>query len=86
MAHFYLDTSAVVKRYRTEPGTDILSELLAQPIPDDRFYISFLLVLELTSGILRLAKGGQVRQSTANDIIAMNCVDFILEEDTHGET
>ena len=70
MAHFYLDTSAVVKRYRTEPGTDVMSALLEQPTPDDRFYVSFLLVLEFTSGILRLAVGGQVRQSTADGIIA----------------
>ena len=70
MAHFYLDTSAMVKRYRTEPGTNIISVLLAQPASDDRFYSSFLLVLELTSGILRLAKGGQIRQSTADAIIA----------------
>ena len=70
MANFYLDTSAVVKRYRTEPGTDVLSALLAQPAPKDRFYASFLLVLEFTSGILRLVRGGQVRQSTADGIIA----------------
>ena len=70
MAHFYLDTSAVVKRYRTEPGTDVTSTLLEQPTPDDRFYVSFLLVLEFTSGILRLVRGGRVRQSTADGIIA----------------
>ena len=70
MAHFYLDTSAVVKRYRTEPGTDVMSTLLEQPTPDDRFYVSFLLVLEFTSGILRLVRGSRVRQSTADGIIA----------------
>ena len=70
MAHFYLDTSAVLKRYRTEPGTDVMSALLEQPAPEDRFYASFLLVLEFTAGILRLVKGGRVRQSTADGIIA----------------
>ena len=70
MAHFYLDTSAVVKRYRTEPGTEVLSELLAQRSPNDSFVVSYLLVLELTSGFLRLVKGGQIPQVTADAIIS----------------
>ena len=70
MAVFYLDTSALVKRYRTEQGTEVVEELLANPSPDDRFFICFLSIIELTSGVLRLATGGQLRGDTANRILA----------------
>jgi predicted nucleic acid-binding protein len=70
MPVFYLDTSALVKRYRTEQGTDVVEQLLANPLPEDRFFISFLSIIELTSGILRLLKGGQLREDTANEILA----------------
>ena len=70
MAVFYLDTSALVKRYRTELGTEVVEELLANPRQQDRFFISFLSVIELTSGVLRLAKGRQLRDDTAQEILA----------------
>lgn len=57
MPIFYLDTSALVKRYRTEPGTEVV-------------FVSFLSVLELTSAILRLARGGELREDTAGEILA----------------
>ena len=70
MVIFYLDTSALLKRYRTEQGTDVVTELLVTPTPDDRLYISFLAVLEFTSGILRLVRGGQLAVSIADGILA----------------
>jgi predicted nucleic acid-binding protein len=70
MAVFYLDTSALVKRYRTEHGTEIVEDLLSNPRPQDRFFISFLAIIELTSGVLRLAKGRQLREDTAQEILA----------------
>jgi len=70
MPVFYLDTSALVKRYRTERGTEVVEALLANPLSEDRFFISFLSIIELTSGVLRLAKGGQLLEDTANEILA----------------
>lgn len=70
MAVFYVDTSALVKRYRTELGTEVVEELLGTPRPQDRFFISFLSIIELTSGVLRLAKGSQLREDTAQEILA----------------
>lgn len=70
MPVFYLDTSALVKRYRTEQGTEVVERLLSSPAPHDRFFLSFLSVIELTSGILRLAKGGQLPEDTAHEILA----------------
>jgi len=70
MAVFYLDTSALVKRYRTELGTDVVERLFSEPRPQDRFFISFLSIIELTSGVLRLARGRQLRDDTAQEILA----------------
>nr|MBI3613875.1 type II toxin-antitoxin system VapC family toxin [Nitrospirota bacterium] len=70
MPVFYIDTSALVKRYRTEQGTGVVEVLLSDPLPEDRFFLSFLSVIELTSGILRLARGRQLREETASEILA----------------
>jgi hypothetical protein len=42
MPLFYLDTSALVKRYRTEQGTEVVEQLLTNFSPEDRFFTSFL--------------------------------------------
>ena len=68
MALFYLDTSAIIKRHRVEKGTEILDQLLSVQ-PHDRFYTSFLSVLELTSAVMRLAKGG-LAENAATEILA----------------
>lgn len=70
MPVFYLDTSALVKRYRTEQGTEVVEQLLSNPSPEDRFFISFLSIIELTSAVLRLVRGGQLREETANQLLA----------------
>ena len=59
-----------MKRYRSEPGTEVVEMLLKNPRSEDRFFLSFLSILELTSGILRLAKAGQLRDATATQIPA----------------
>ena len=68
MPVFYIDTSALVKRYRTEQGTGVVEGLLSDPRPEDRFFLSFLSVIELTSATLRLAGGRQLREETASEI------------------
>src|SRR3989304_184472 len=70
MPVFYPGTSALVKRYRTELGTEVGEELLGNPRPQDRFFVSFLSIIELTSGVLRLARGGQLREDIAQEILA----------------
>ena len=66
MPLFYLDTSALVKRYRTEQGTQVVEQLLANFSPEDRFFTSFLSIIELTSAILRVARGGSVKHGLTN--------------------
>jgi predicted nucleic acid-binding protein len=70
MPVYYFDTSAILKRYRNELGTDVVDRLFDSPQGDSQFYISFLTILELTSSILRLVKGGQLSQSVADDMLA----------------
>jgi len=70
MPVYYFDTSAILKRYRNELGTDVVDRLFDSPQGDSQFYISFRTILELTSSILRLVKGGQLSQSVADDMLA----------------
>lgn len=73
MAYFYFDTSALLKRYRREPGTDALNHLLATTTAQSGFslcYTSYLTVLESTSSLLRLVKGGQMEEDKATEMLA----------------
>lgn len=44
MVHFYFDTSAIVKRYRKEVGSEVLDEIFE--LKEHGFIISFLTILE----------------------------------------
>ena len=70
MSIYYLDTSAIVKLYVDEPGTEVMDRLFDGIGSDDRFYTSWLSILELTSVILRLAKGGRLTPEAADPILA----------------
>src|SRR6266576_2494494 len=70
MPVFYLDASAIVKRYRAESGTAVVDELLTRPRPTDEFLTSFFSVLEVTAAILRLALSRQLDDFYARQILA----------------
>ena len=70
MPVFYLDTSAVLKRYRYEQGTEVVDRLLLAPEPDDIFFTSFLTALEVRSATSRLVRSGQIDQNAAGNVIA----------------
>ena len=70
MPVFYVDTSALVKRYRLEQGTDVIDSLFNNPLPEDRFYTSFLSVLEVTSAVHRRLGLGQLDGALAHEILA----------------
>ncbi|MBI4303231.1 MAG: type II toxin-antitoxin system VapC family toxin [Chloroflexi bacterium] len=70
MTVYYLDTSAIIKRYREEKGTDVVDQLIDHPLTGDRFYTSFLSVLELTSGVMRLTQSNRLKENEAREIIA----------------
>jgi predicted nucleic acid-binding protein len=54
---FYLDTAAVLKRYRTEPGSAVVDDLFDGRSPADRLVSSRFTLLEGTSVPRRLLKG-----------------------------
>lgn len=70
MAVFYLDTSAIVKRYRNEIGTEVVDELLERPLAEDRFFISLFSVLEMTSRFTRLVKGNELSEKEGVEALA----------------
>jgi predicted nucleic acid-binding protein len=55
-ATYYLDTSALVKRYHPERGTAYLDTVFAEP--DATFIIASITIAELTSAIVRKHEEG----------------------------
>ena len=70
MPIYYLDTSVIIKLYLNEPRTEVMIRLLDEIDSDDRLHTSWFTILELTSVILRLAKGGRLGTNTADSIVA----------------
>ena len=57
MTVFYLDTSAIVKRYRTEKGTEFIDRLFKEiETSEHRLATSFLSVLEFVSALGDLSR------------------------------
>lgn len=59
MASLVVDTSAVVKRYIVEPGSDVVRGLL-RPRHSNDIYIAHITVVEGVSAIARRARRGDV--------------------------
>jgi predicted nucleic acid-binding protein len=70
MTIFYLDTSALVKRYKTEEGSDIIDYLYDNLPKGHRLATSFLTVLEFVSAIRRLLKGNRISKANFETIIS----------------
>ena len=62
MANFFLDTSAFVKRYHPESGTD---RVLALNQPQNRIQISRLTLVEVRSAFAVKVRTGEIDQLTA---------------------
>ncbi len=63
---FFLDASAIMKRYYPERGAGTIEALLSSSPATDRFYVSELSLLEVTAGIVRRVAPGVV----ASDALA----------------
>lgn len=57
MPIYYLDTSALLKRYRTEQGSVILNELLGTKHTDEVFVTSYFTALEAEAVVARALRG-----------------------------
>ncbi len=56
MILYYMETSALLKRYRTEPGSDVIVELLERRRPDETFITSYFTLLEVEATAARALK------------------------------
>lgn len=70
MVIFYLDTSALVKRYKTEEGSETVDYLYENLPSGHSIAISFLTVLEFVSAIRRLLKGGNISDEEFRDTLS----------------
>jgi len=64
MSLLYLDTSALVKRYKREKGSDVIGSLFERKSRADRVVVSFLVVIEVTGAASRLRQKGILTAST----------------------
>ena len=60
MPIYYLDTSALMKRYWTETGSDVVAELFEGLEDSDALATSQLTVLEMNSALARLLESRQM--------------------------
>lgn len=59
MPRYFVDTSALVKRYRSETGTELIDQLFAET--NNQFVISRLGVVETTSALAINVRTGQLQ-------------------------
>lgn len=70
MPTFYLDTSALLKRYKTEEGSPVIEQLFALlEKPANKAAISFLTVLEVIASGRRLLKGELISEDEFSELI-----------------
>lgn len=69
MAIYYLETSALLKRYRTEKGTDVLDELFEEKQESEVFTTSYFTILEVTSVATRLLKADSISRRSYYQIL-----------------
>ena len=58
MPHYFLDSSALVKHYHAEAGTDEVDRLLAEP--NARHFIAWLTIVEVQSAFVRKVREGKL--------------------------
>lgn len=68
MALYYLETSALVKLYIREPGTDVLLRLVARS-SNHRFAVLALARVEFRSAIRRRQREGDIGEMIANRLL-----------------
>jgi predicted nucleic acid-binding protein len=77
MPTFYVDTSALAKRYKQEAGTEFIDQLFdLLGKPKNKAATSFLTFLELLAMATRLRKGKQLFQEAHDRILARILNDF----------
>ena len=68
MARYFLDSSALVKRYHAELGTSDVEALINAP--GNRFFISRLALVEVQSSLARLVREGVLTEKDFGELVA----------------
>jgi predicted nucleic acid-binding protein len=76
-AIYYLDTSALVKRYHVERGTAYLDSVFAEP--DATFIIASITIAELTSAVLRTHEEGEIPREALLKTLSKFSEDLITD-------
>jgi predicted nucleic acid-binding protein len=86
LALYYLDTSALVKLYVREPGTDRMLKLVT-PGKGDRFAILSLAQVELQSAVRRRQRAGDLAASIADKLLGIfqRHVEVLFEQEPVGD-
>jgi predicted nucleic acid-binding protein len=67
LIYYFFDSSALIKRYHTEIGTERIDEILEQQ--DSEFIISSLALSEVTSALNRKKNEGKINPDLFKDIL-----------------
>jgi predicted nucleic acid-binding protein len=59
MTDYYLDSSAILKHYHTEPGTDLVDAMF-DSVAESPIYTAFFSILEVRAAATRLNRGGTI--------------------------
>lgn len=70
MAVYYLETSAFIKRYRSEKGSGIVDEVFEGKSEDDVLTTSYFTVLEVASVATRLMRARIIRPGSYRHLVA----------------
>jgi hypothetical protein len=76
MPLYYLDTSALLKRYRTEEGTDVLDAMFSDQRRDESFITSHFTAVEVESVAARALKGRLLNRKAHGVLLAMFASDL----------
>src|SRR5580692_6134860 len=68
MARYFLDSSALVKRYHQESGTSVVEGLFSSQ--EHRFFISRLALVEVHSAFARLVRDRLLREGDLGKLVA----------------
>ena len=80
MPVYYLESSALLKHYKTEVGSGLVQELFEGKKADELFVTSYLTVLEVNTVAARLLKGRVLRQRQYQQLVGT----FLQDLSTYG--
>ena len=88
MPAYYLETSGLLKRYKTERGTDTVAELFDGKLTDERFLTTYFTTVEMEAVAARALRGNILTQAAYDTMLNWFAADVAAAIDllpvTHG--